>query len=302
MSASKFDFLRDYYMFKEAEKMSFQELIRKNTKSISIIPTDAIPEGVPKDSIEVVLFDIYGTLFISGAGDISIAKRESEQNISKLDDLLRKYKLEKTSAELLDELFYEIEQSKEMLRRRGIDYPEVDIEKIWETVTGFKDRLMIKRFAIEYELIVNPVWPMPHVKELLCQCKERAILMGIISNAQFYTPYLFPSLLGRDLEDMGFAKELMFFSYVHGYCKPSLVLFEMAARNIEKVYIPREKVLYVGNDMLKDIYPAKKTGFQAALFAGDARSLNIRKDDERVRGISPDLIITDLSQMLKFLC
>jgi putative hydrolase of the HAD superfamily len=281
--------------------MSFQELIRQNTESISIIPTDAISEGVLQHGIEVVLFDIYGTLFISGAGDISIAKRESEQHISKLEDLLRKYNLEKTSAELLDEFFYAIDQSKESLAKKGIDYPEVDIEKVWETVTGFKDRLMIQRFAVEYELIINPVWPMPHAKELLCRCKKQAIPMGIISNAQFYTPCLFPSLLGKDLEDLGFAKELMFFSYVYGYCKPSLVLFEMAAHNIEKVDIPREKVLYVGNDMLKDIYPAKKTGFQAALFAGDARSLNMREDDEKVKGVTPDLIITDLSQLLKIL-
>jgi len=281
--------------------MSFEELIRKNSETIDIIPTEAIPKGSPKSRIEVILFDVYGTLFISGAGNVSIAKRESEQNISKLDDLLRKYNLEKTPSTLLNEYSDEMEQSKYKLRIQGIDYPEVDIENIWKNVTGFEDKRVIKRFAIEYELIVNPVCPMPHTEELLSCCKRKRIPMGIISNAQFYTPYFFSSLLGVNLEGLGFVEEFVFFSYVHGYCKPSLFLFEMAANNIEKAGMPRRNALYVGNDIFKDIYPAQKTGFQTALFAGDGRSLNVREGDERIRGVSPDLVITDLSQILEFL-
>lgn len=298
---STFYGLHTGYLFMKAEKMFFEELIRKNSESIDIIPTEILPKGSPQNRIEVVLFDVYGTLFISGAGDISIAKRESEQNVSKLESLLRKYNLEKTPVTLLNEFFYEVEKSKDRMRNQGIDYPEVDVEDVWETVTGFENRRLIKKFAIEYELVINPVWPMPHAEELFYRCKNRVIPMGIISNAQFYTPYLFPSLLGLNLEDLGFVENFVFFSYAYGYCKPSLFLFEMAANNIEKSYIPRGNVLYVGNDMLKDIYPARKTGFQTALFAGDKRSLNMRKGDERVRGISPDLVITDLSQILGFL-
>ncbi len=280
--------------------MSFEELIRKNSESIDIIPTEAIPKGSPKSRIEVILFDVYGTLFISGAGDIGIAKRESGQNRSKLDDLLRKYSLEKTPRTLLNEYFNEIEQRKDKLRNQGIDYPEVDIENVWKNVTGFEDKCTIKKFAIEFELIVNPVCPMPHTEELLSCCKKKRIPMGIISNAQFYTPYLFSSLLDVNLEGLGFVEEFVYFSYVHGYCKPSLFLFEMAAKNVEKSGIPRGNTLYVGNDMLKDICPAQKTGFQTALFAGDGRSLNMRDGDERVRGVSPDLVITDLSQIPEF--
>ncbi len=281
--------------------MSFDELIRINSKPMDIIPSGALKEGAPKNRIEAILFDVYGTLFISGAGDISIAKRGSEQNMSRLDDLLRKYSLEKTPLTLLNEFFDEIEQSKDKLRNQGIDYPEVDIENIWKNVTGFEDKRVIKRFAIEYELIVNPVCPMPHTEELLSCCKKKRIPMGIISNAQFYTPCLFSSLLGVNLEGLGFVEEFVFFSYVYGYCKPAPFLFEMASTNIEKSGIPRGNALYVGNDMLKDIYPAQKTGFQTALFAGDERSFNMREGDERVMGVSPDLVITDLSQILEFL-
>ena len=49
--------------------------------------------------------------------------------------------------------------------------------------------------------------------------------------------------------------------------------------------------------MLKDIWPATQLGFKTALFAGDARSLRLREDDERCRGLKPDLVIDRLSQL-----
>ncbi len=62
--------------------------------------------------------------------------------------------------------------------------------------------------------------------------------------------------------------------------------------------IAPQEALYVGNDMLNDIYCAQKTGFKTALFAGDVRSLRLRKNHEEVQGIVPDITITALSQLL----
>ena len=62
--------------------------------------------------------------------------------------------------------------------------------------------------------------------------------------------------------------------------------------------ISAAEALYVGNDMLNDITPAHALGFRTALFAGDARSLRLRENDERVAGIEPDLVLTDLAQIL----
>jgi putative hydrolase of the HAD superfamily len=56
--------------------------------------------------------------------------------------------------------------------------------------------------------------------------------------------------------------------------------------------------LYVGNDMLNDIYPAKQLGFQTALFAGDKRSLRLRTDDARCVNLFADLVLTDLGQLI----
>jgi len=53
--------------------------------------------------------------------------------------------------------------------------------------------------------------------------------------------------------------------------------------------------------MLNDIYPANAIGFQTALFAGDQRSLRLRTDDPRCVNLKPDLVLTDLAQLLKYI-
>lgn len=282
--------------------MSFDQLVRRySSEPLEPLPTGMPRRGVVRGSIEAILFDVYGTLFISKAGDISIARKEAEQNTQAIKKLLEKFQIDRDVAVLQDEFFDEIERDKGERRRRGFDYPEVVIEEVWQRVLKRDDEEIIRPFAMEYELIVNPVFPMPHAKKLLSMCRRKNIPLGIISNAQFYTPYLFSGFMDATIEELGFRRDLVFFSYVFGYCKPSLFLFEKASENLRKAAISLKQTLYVGNDMLKDIYPAAVSGFQTVLFAGDSRSLRLREDDARCRDVTPDLVITDLLEILDYI-
>ncbi len=281
--------------------MSFDKLIKSYSRPVDVMPVSVSREGTLKSAIKAILFDVYGTLFISEAGDISVAKGWADRNITDITGLLDKYNINIPSHVLLKEFFSEIERDKERLIDQGIPYPEIRIEEIWKKVLGIEDMDKIKDFAVEYELVVNPVFPMPHLEEMLNGCRGKNIPMGVISNAQFYTPCLFTSLLGNDLTWLGFLDDLVLFSYVLGYGKPSLDIFEKAAGRLEKMGIMRKDVLYVGNDMLKDILPAMTVGFQTALFAGDGRSLNLRSDDRRCKDVSPDIVVTDLLQILEYI-
>lgn len=272
------------------------DLISKYIKPLTPHPTSLRQSGDLKAKVKCVLFDVYGTLFISESGDISIAKRESQQ-IDKLDNLLLQFKIDQTPQSILKTFFEVIDQQHQKQRAEGIDFPEVEIDQIWKQVLKIDDLDIIRAFALEFELIVNPVYPMPHLEKMLTSCRKLNILMGIISNAQFYTPFLFKWFLGADPENLGFHPDLMFFSYKFGYAKPSTFLFRRAAEKLERMNIPANAALYLGNDMLNDIYPAKKAGFQTALFAGDARSLRLREDDSRCRNLSADIVITDLEQL-----
>ena len=280
-------------------------MLSKNLISNYITPLNPIPTSLKKTGkidgkIKCILFDIYGTLFISGSGDISIAEKKSH-NIHLLEQLLLKYGIKRKPHIILDDLFSAIKKKHDEMRGKGIDFPEVEIDRIWTSILENNDLDFIRRFAVEFEMLVNPVYPMPHIRELLFACKDSKLLTGIISNAQFYTPYLFKWLLGSDMSDLGFHNDLIIFSYKFGYAKPSTFLFQHAAERLKNMNIRENSVLYIGNDMLKDIYPAKKTGFKTALFAGDSRSLRMRKDDPKCKNLSADIILTDLVQVFDFI-
>jgi putative hydrolase of the HAD superfamily len=66
----------------------------------------------------------------------------------------------------------------------------------------------------------------------------------------------------------------------------------------DKYGFESNEILFVGNDMLKDIYPAKEMGMQTALFAGDSRSLRLRQEDPRLQNLTPDYIVNSLEQIM----
>jgi len=277
-------------------------MLNKNLVLNYITPLNPIPTSLKKSGkidrkIKCILFDIYGTLFISGSGDISIAEKKA-LDAHHLEQLLLKYDIKRKTSAIWNDLFSAIKEKHAELREKGIDFPEVEIDRIWTNVLENNDLDFIRRFAVEFEMLVNPVYPMPHVRELLFACKDSKLLTGIISNAQFYTPYLFKWLMGSDMSQLGFHPELTFFSYEFGHAKPSTFLFQLAVERLNNMNIRKDSVLYIGNDMLKDIYPAKMTGFKTALFAGDSRSLRLREDDSKCKNLSADIILTDLIQVL----
>jgi len=266
-------------------------------KPLSPLPTSLNPSKKLKEEVKCILFDVYGTLFISGSGDISIARQQSRLT-QNLKNLLDRYQIKKKPQIVLDDFFSAIDIEHKRLKRKGVDFPEVEIDRIWMRVLEIEELDAVRAFAVEFELIVNPVYPMPNLEKTLLNCKKSKILMGIISNAQFFTPYLFTWFLYLCPEDLGFKSDLIFYSYKTGHAKPSPIMFEAAAKNLRNIDISSHSVLFIGNDMLNDIYPAKMVGFKTALFAGDARSLRLRKNHPKCQNLSADIVITDLVQIL----
>ena len=144
----------------------------------------------------------------------------------------------------------------------------------------------------------NPVWPMPGLERVVESLSSAGMQLGIISNAQFFTPLLFPALTGSTLAELGFRTELCYYSYQHGQAKPGLFMFERARETLSQLGMAPGQVLYIGNDVLNDMMPAGKIGFRTALFAGDRRSLRLREGDARVAGVEPDLVVSALEQIL----
>jgi len=276
------------------------ELLAAGLRPMEPIPTGMRPGGGLRHPLECILFDVYGTLLISGTGDISVT-RESAHASKELQALLDRFDVSTAPEKLLEAFFSEVGDAHEKAKQKGVNWPEVRIDRIWSRVLGISDIARARRFAVEFEIMANPVWPMPGLDPLLAACRKADLPAGIISNAQFYTPLILRWFLKSDLIDLGFEKDLLLYSYEIGRAKPSSRLFDLAASRLRKMGKAPETVLYVGNDLQKDILPAKQAGFQTALFAGDARSLRPGIEDPAHREVSADLVITELSQLLPHL-
>lgn len=287
----------------------FADILRRHARELAPQPTGMEPRLRSLCGVRAVLFDLYGTLLVSGIGEVGTVAEGASQAavVAALEAMgvAPTGSLEGVAARMQGRVRA---VHAEITRRHGIDYPEVQMPEIWSDVLAELarhgaldpadvDRIDPEQFAVEYEARANPCWPMPGLQRCLAALREQGLLLGIVSNAQFYTPLLFPALLGRTAEACGFEPHLQFYSYRHGHAKPGPALFALAARALSERGVGAEETLYVGNDMLNDVAAASRLGFRTALFAGDARSLRLREGDPRTAGATPTLVVTDLADI-----
>jgi putative hydrolase of the HAD superfamily len=294
--------------------MNDQSLFFDDAKAIAIIKDSLqpikpeLPQALPEKFVErlfpdkiktipgiqCVLFDVYGTLFASAAGDIGTGSEYLRGNI---DEFALAYTEDSTGEELKQFFREEVIKTHEKLFP-FTPYPEIHVEDIWEQFPGRKKNISPAEFALRYELAVNPVYPMPGTLETLTKLQAMGIKLGIISNAQFFTPLLFEACFGKSLTELGFTKDLLIYSYEAGEAKPAPSLFRKAVNYLNDHSIKAENCLYIGNDMLNDIYGAENLGFETALFAGDARSLRLREHSRITDNSIPSAVIKNIPDIV----
>jgi putative hydrolase of the HAD superfamily len=311
------------------------EIIKRSSRVLQPLPAGLKRRGDLSHRVKAVLFDLYGTLFISASGrfdaaglsvedqrpDKALRRNETALGVgvnhpaglrdaslaASLSELLKTYGISGDPPSVLVRFRERVLGEHASMRKDGVDFPEVRIEEVWRDVleTGSVERA--RRFAVEYECLVNPVWPMPYAQALIGELHEAGVVLGIVSNAQFFTPLLFRAFFDAAEVEMGFDEKLILYSYMQGRAKPSPLLFEKARGILLERSILPENVLFVGNDTASDLLPACRTGFQTALFCGDRRSLKTGdagpKSDEPEHAEPgacrrfPDLLVTSLEEL-----
>jgi putative hydrolase of the HAD superfamily len=319
-------------------------LIRDSSPPMTPAPAPPLPPDyekllypgrrpAPLPGVRALIFDIYGTLFTSAAGDIShdcgymrrsldsrAASSRAASSLSSLDNLALRLGGACTGEELKEYFHSSVLKIHERLFAKTA-YPEVRAEEIWAGFLkglidpglkdpGLKDPGLLdpnasardlamspEELAVRYELAVNPVYVMPGAGETIRALKEAGFVLGLISNAQFFTPLLFDAFLGASPAVLGFDQGLLIYSFGEGEAKPSPALFAKARRRLAELGIAPEAAACLGNDMLNDVYAASSAGFKTLLFAGDGRSLRLREDKSDIKKIRPDAVIRSLSDI-----
>jgi len=106
----------------------------------------------------------------------------------------------------------------------------------------------------EWERVFKRVKPWPEIKKELMKLADMNLRLGILSD--------FP--VGKKLEYFGLQDipwEVVFSSRDSGYLKPSVKPFRYCA---DKMELPAEDILYVGNNYRYDVVGARRAGMKTA--------------------------------------
>ena len=262
----------------------------------------------------MVVFDVYGTLFVSAAGEPSaVLQKPAKSNTTnaafsralsdagfEANDALVDFVATAFRAEI-EEFHVKHSGGAERPRERA----EVDIRRIWESVIDKADRAglvsrsiaageAIESLAMRYECLANPVSTMPGAAETLEKLHNHGLDLGIVSNAQFFTPIFLEHLLGKSYDLI--PADRCIYSYQVGRAKPDPRVFHRLLAAAPRTSPP--SLLYVGNDMLNDVATAQEAGLRACLFAGDTRSLRLREHHPLVKSRRPDTTVCRLNELL----
>jgi len=224
-----------------------------NSEKLEPIATTFCPnlKTDSKEKIKAVIFDIYGTLLISSSGDIDQASLD-EGNMQKAMEA-GGFDLNNCKANvcnfLLDQLQQQIKSQQILLKEQGYPFPDVDIFKVWKAMfEAAREKGFLKLTGNEswadtimvFELLSNRVYPMPGMKEVLLEIKKLGLPMGIVSNAQFYTPIIMNYFLTGEFSNKQnidlFDEDLSVFSYKELRAKPDNALFDKFIQALNSKY------------------------------------------------------------------
>ena len=203
-------------------------------------------------AIKAILFDLYGTL-------IDIETDESMEGIYRtIAHYLTYHGINLHRWEVRDRYYRIMKQQKEAC---GEAYPEIDVEAIWNEFLmqeGIRSSLhrgqQAKVIAHIYRGVSrNRLQLYPDVKRVLDELQKKYRL-ALISDAQ--SCYALPEIQAVGLENYF---ESIVISSLHGFRKPDARLFQ---QTLDDMKLGPAEVIWVGNDMFRDIYGAQALGIK----------------------------------------
>jgi hypothetical protein len=289
-------------------------------------PANAKPHLKRLPSVKVVLWNIYGTLLAIPFGELLFEHPTQLIMDVALDKTIEEFKMwgsmsrkPGAPAEYMRHIY-----SQELLKHKamgsgGERYPEIHAERIWEAIikklfqkdykfdTGFYGSIneYSRKVAYFFHASLQGVGPQPHAASTLQAIAELGIKQGLWADAQVFTCVQLSRALRSQASSLNldeiFVPALRSLSHEVGSRKPSETLSRHVVSALSSHGIKPDEVLHVGSRISRDIVPARRLGMRTCLYAGDKASLEATADMLRDPSQRPDVLVTDLSQIVPML-
>jgi beta-phosphoglucomutase-like phosphatase (HAD superfamily) len=273
--------------------------------------------------VKAVMWTVYGTLVAVPSGELLF-----EPPPGPLGDFVFENALEKTikefkmwnsmsrkpgkPSEYMGELY-----KKAVATLRLTSGGEAAAEKVWEDIVkklqqkeytydaGMYGSLeeYTRKIAYFFHASLQGAGAYPGAADALRMVAEAGKVQGFLADGQTFTPGQLRRCVRKDdptFEPGMFVRpELRVLSAEAKARKPAEALFKAAAAALTAKGIRPAETLHVGSSLPRDVAPAKRYGFRTALFAGDKNSLVASGDQLKDPALRPDVMLTELTQVIE---
>jgi hypothetical protein len=285
-------------------------------------PVKARPHLNRLPNVRAVLWNVYGTLLAIPQGELLLEHPQAFIMSNALDKTIQEFKMWASMSrkpgqpsEYLHSQYRQLLTEQSSVTGGGERHPEVQVERIWETILK---RLMQKDYKFDASFfgsmneLSRKVAYFYHASLQGTSCYAGAagalrhvhdigLSQGLLADGQCFTPVqLQRGLSAQDpsakLDDL-LTNGLTILSCELRGKKPSDRLFRKAIEMLNEKDISPGEVLHVGSRIVQDLMPAKRLGMLTALFAGDKTSLQATPEQLKEPGSRPDVLLTELDQI-----
>lgn len=273
--------------------------------------------------VKAVMWTVYGTLVAVPSGELLF-----EPPPGPLGDFVFENALEKTikefkmwnsmsrkpgkPSEYMGELY-----KKAVATLRLTSGGEAAAEKVWEDIVkklqqkeytydaGMYGPLeeYCRKIAYFFHASLQGAGAYPGAADALRMVAEAGKAQGLLADGQTFTLGQLRRCARKDdptFEPGMFVRpELRVLSAEAKAKKPTEALFKAAAAALAAKGIRPAETLHVGSSLPRDVAPAKRYGFRTALFAGDKNSLVASGDQLKDPALRPDVMLTELTQVIE---
>lgn len=283
-----------------------------------------IPRLFPLREVRAVVWDVYGTLlYCRHDGESSRFLEENPAVLLAFDRTIEFFRMwPAMSKSRLSPGQYLHNQFRELAGQllveknvRGRQHPELKLDQVWERLINrlrkggyrFEEKVVgppssfARKVALFCDESLERTVLFPGALEAVKTLAERGIRQGLAGDGQVYTnAQLVKSLVRaggpRALGEL-FDPLLCSYSFEVGRRRPDPALYQALAARLAQYDLEPEQVLVVGNDLLHDVMVPATLGFRTALFAGDAATARLRRDEPEVARARPDAVLLEIGQI-----